>query len=760
MKIKVARPPSPPDGGWGWVIVAAAFIINFLLSGDTNSFPVLLPELSSYFDVNESFVSWAGYIRFGACFVSGPLVGYLVNKYGCKEVTLLGAVIVFVSGCTAARANDVMSFIFLFGVVQGIAHGLSFIPPIIAIGTFFEKRRAIAIGIASSGGGLGGMLLPPLLRFLIDEFTWRGAILLTSAMMLNIIGGAMLFRKLEEIQTKEDTPPIAIKLDTEVQGNLSQLLNETDCDGSLTLVTSANSLSSFMESDIVSPRKESVISIKLTPSFLGLPATHRSSSNSKTQDISASLQTTLNETRSESPLPLPVITEDPVDSDSDKESKTTPNVSNDHLHVTDLRVMTLRRQSRLSQISSRSAQNKKRSQRNSIISYSRFFDGLEPEPKGGINWRMLKLPFDKRKLNSRRQTAACGDDLREFYLIENKRPRNSRWMQIDDDEERRFSLHSVPTRVSFSWLEKTGRQPDPDILLKFNPPSTITSSSESSPKLFRPLDRKDVLYGNSIADLDHFESKRSGIACPRPTLIQMAEASAADVDDNLEFKRPLWKSPSLWMHLFVNALFSFSYCIPLTYLISLAQELDITVSKAKYLLSIIGVVNCVGRLGIGLASDLLHIRGLYLTAIGMVISGVSTMVILFLPAGFTPLSLYTATFAFGLATYTTLQSIVVVELFGLERLTDCFGILQLFSGVAAILGPPFGGLVAEKSGNYFLSFLIAGATMTVSGVLQWTTFLVASQEGTLRTTERKNPIANADMIKLNDMLAQPKEQLI
>ena len=92
------RPPSAPDGDWGWVIVATAFIVNFVLGGDSASFPVLLPELASHFGVGESLVSWAGSIRFGACFVSGPLVGLLVNKYGCKRVAYAGALITFISG--------------------------------------------------------------------------------------------------------------------------------------------------------------------------------------------------------------------------------------------------------------------------------------------------------------------------------------------------------------------------------------------------------------------------------------------------------------------------------------------------------------------------------------------------------------------------------------------------------------------------------------------------------------------------------------
>ena len=42
--------PAPPDGGWGWVIVAASFLCNFVLDGIAYSFGVLLPPLVEYFD--------------------------------------------------------------------------------------------------------------------------------------------------------------------------------------------------------------------------------------------------------------------------------------------------------------------------------------------------------------------------------------------------------------------------------------------------------------------------------------------------------------------------------------------------------------------------------------------------------------------------------------------------------------------------------------------------------------------------------------
>lgn len=38
--------PKPPDGGYGWVIVFAAFMCNFIYDGCMYGFGVILPSLS------------------------------------------------------------------------------------------------------------------------------------------------------------------------------------------------------------------------------------------------------------------------------------------------------------------------------------------------------------------------------------------------------------------------------------------------------------------------------------------------------------------------------------------------------------------------------------------------------------------------------------------------------------------------------------------------------------------------------------------
>ena len=70
------------------------------------------------------------------------------------------------------------------------------------IGQYFHKRRSLASGIAVAGGSVGQLLIPLVLRKLIDEYTWRGALLIFSALILHVVAGAMLFRPLSFYKRK------------------------------------------------------------------------------------------------------------------------------------------------------------------------------------------------------------------------------------------------------------------------------------------------------------------------------------------------------------------------------------------------------------------------------------------------------------------------------------------------------------------------------------------------------------------------------
>lgn len=61
----------PPDGGWGWVVVLAAFTSYFMAEGVICSFGIFMSEMSAAFNCNVSQVSLIGAIMTGSFCLSG-----------------------------------------------------------------------------------------------------------------------------------------------------------------------------------------------------------------------------------------------------------------------------------------------------------------------------------------------------------------------------------------------------------------------------------------------------------------------------------------------------------------------------------------------------------------------------------------------------------------------------------------------------------------------------------------------------------------
>jgi hypothetical protein len=74
---------------------------------------------------------------------------------------------------------------------------------------------------------------------------------------------------------------------------------------------------------------------------------------------------------------------------------------------------------------------------------------------------------------------------------------------------------------------------------------------------------------------------------------------------------------------------------------------------------------------------------------------------------------FTCTFPAG---YISLTSIILVDLLGLDKLTNAFGLLILFRGGAAIIGSPLAGAVYDATQSYDIPFYMAAAFFGLSAI--------------------------------------------
>jgi MFS family permease len=129
--------------------------------------------------------------------MSGPLVGGLVNKFGCRPVCILGSLISCLGLCLSTLSPNVPVLMLTYGVIGGLGLGLIYLPSVIAVGYYFESKRALATGISVCGSGVGTFLFAPLATKLLDAYGWKGANLIFAGLCLNCAVFGALMRPLE-----------------------------------------------------------------------------------------------------------------------------------------------------------------------------------------------------------------------------------------------------------------------------------------------------------------------------------------------------------------------------------------------------------------------------------------------------------------------------------------------------------------------------------------------------------------------------------
>lgn len=73
------------------------------------------------------------------------------------------------------------------GVCVGIGAGMSFIPSVAIVGTYFSTRRSTALGLAATGSSVGGIIYPVILRHLIVQIGLPWAIRVMAFIMLGTL---------------------------------------------------------------------------------------------------------------------------------------------------------------------------------------------------------------------------------------------------------------------------------------------------------------------------------------------------------------------------------------------------------------------------------------------------------------------------------------------------------------------------------------------------------------------------------------------
>lgn len=185
--------PKIPDGGWGWMVVFASLILSMVADGISLSFGILYVEFVSEFGASNSSTSWIGSLFMAVPLVMGPVMSALVDKYGCRPMTILGGLISAFGFIISSKVKSLNLMFLTFGIISGLGLGLCYVTAVVSIAFWFDKKRTLAVGLGAAGTGIGTFVFSPLTTYLISEYGWRSTTLLLAGAFLNMcVCGALM----------------------------------------------------------------------------------------------------------------------------------------------------------------------------------------------------------------------------------------------------------------------------------------------------------------------------------------------------------------------------------------------------------------------------------------------------------------------------------------------------------------------------------------------------------------------------------------
>ncbi|ELT98491.1 hypothetical protein CAPTEDRAFT_205609 [Capitella teleta] len=210
-----------PDGGYGWVVVFASFLLQTLTKGITYTFGVVFVDMLAVFGSSASTTAWIGSIQAALLNFTGILSGPLIQRFGWRKVTIAGSFLSASGFALSAAAPNVYILYLTYGVMTGLGNGLMFLTSMVAVQHYFDRRRSLATGIAVSGSGVGTLTFGLLSRALLDGVGFQMTMIIQgSIMLLGVISGALL-RPLEVTALEVDFGPGEVERSKSVQSTLT-----------------------------------------------------------------------------------------------------------------------------------------------------------------------------------------------------------------------------------------------------------------------------------------------------------------------------------------------------------------------------------------------------------------------------------------------------------------------------------------------------------------------------------------------------------
>ncbi|MYB41057.1 MAG: MFS transporter [Chloroflexi bacterium] len=210
-------PPGPPRfvrerifygwwivfAGWGLMVVGGGLMFH--------AFGAYVKVLEEEFGWSRAELSLAFALQRVETGVLGPIHGWAVDRFGPRLIMLIGVVLFALALAAFSLVNSLLGFYLVFALIAIGASLSSMLSVSVAVVNWFQRRRALALGVMSTGVAAGGLVTPAVVMAL-EGWGWRTTALVSGCVVLAIglpLASLVRTRPGDHGRTPDGLPPAA-----------------------------------------------------------------------------------------------------------------------------------------------------------------------------------------------------------------------------------------------------------------------------------------------------------------------------------------------------------------------------------------------------------------------------------------------------------------------------------------------------------------------------------------------------------------------
>jgi MFS family permease len=176
-----------PAVHYGYVIVAACFLIMTIAFGAQNTFGVFFKPMASEFNWSRAATSGPFALYLVVSGLLSILSGRFSDRFGAWKIVAAGAVVSGIGYILMYDIHSLWQLYVYYGILVAAGTSAMYVPIVSMIARWFTKRRSLMSGIGISGIGFGIGILPPIFSALMQSFGWRVPLLLLGGSVIALI---------------------------------------------------------------------------------------------------------------------------------------------------------------------------------------------------------------------------------------------------------------------------------------------------------------------------------------------------------------------------------------------------------------------------------------------------------------------------------------------------------------------------------------------------------------------------------------------